>query len=452
MALHSSRAFAAAALVLAACGAPDPGPAPEPAAPPNVLLVVVDTLRRDFLAPYGYTRHPTSPRLAQLAAEGVVVDGLLATSPWTLPSMASLFTGLTPAEHRVARMRITDPDAILRDGRTLAAEFRGAGYATACVMSNFLMLRGKGFNEGFDRYDDAPARRPQPHQGSTAAEVAERGLAWLAAHDADEANAGAEQPWFLVLHFFDPHTSYVDHPQIHFTDPTYTGWVRGGLSDADYKAHQATATAADRAQLAALYAEEVRAVDDALGLVLDALEARGEADETLIVFTADHGEELAERGYIGHTRTLHFEQLDLPLVVRFPDGAAAGSRRQGLMPLREVYATLLDAAGLPVPTGRGPSRAAWLRDAAAAPAPTGPVHFEVDFEPVKPTAVPVDQRGVQARLGGDLLKYVVDDRTGVASLWSVAAGETTNLAGDPARAADLARLRSLLAAHRWYSP
>ncbi len=411
------------------------------APPPNLLLVVIDTLRQDHLGCYGHQAHPTSPRIDALAASGVRVDGLIGVTSWTMPSVATLYTGLPPAAHGV--MRMSGKKAELRDAHTLASEMRRAGYATACVMSNFLLREERGFDEGFDFYQDAPARKPDPHRGSSADEVARLGQDWL-----DQA-AAKQGPWFLNLHFFDPHTSYEDQPEFSFAEPGYRGWVRGGLDQADYRQHAASASERDRAQLGAYYDEEIAEVDRALGQVLDHLATLGELDNTLVVVTSDHGEELAERGYIGHTRTLHFEQIDLPLVLWWPAEELHGVRT-GLMSQRDLYATLLDLCDLPVPLGRGTSRAPWLRDGDHPPPPQQ-VFFEVDFLPVKSGAGgPIRKRGIQE--AGR--KLVLDLDSGQVQLFNLIddPAEIHDLSQDPAYAADLKGLRAALNGHVWYRP
>ena len=429
--------------LLAACSGKGSDPqGSEQAVRPNVLLVVVDTLRADHLGIYGYTTAPTSPFLDELSQESLVVQGLTGVTSWTKPSMASLYTGKLPSEHRVMRM-VGGKDGSLREAQTLAARFRTAGYATACMMSNFLMPKGKGFNEGFDLYDDQFINRPDPHRGSTAARVANGGIQWLQKQD-------GSKPWILNLHFFDPHTSYEDHQEWQFTDSSYRGWVRGGLDNEDYKLHQDSASAADRKQLAALYDEEIRAVDEAFRSVVNELKRRGQWDNTIVLFTSDHGEELAERGYIGHTRTLFAEQIDLPLLLRMPAENSVRGRRAGLLGQARLYNTILDLAGLPTNAQAQPSAAAWLLSNDPNP-PQQQAFFEVDFIPyiVDPSRR-VRKRGV---LFADGLKFVRDLKTGDEFLYDTVLdpGERLNVL-DQASYRDLAKAVAvkLMGSHPWY--
>ncbi|RMH01276.1 MAG: hypothetical protein D6702_11900, partial [Planctomycetota bacterium] len=339
--------------------------------PPNLLLVVVDTLRADRLGIYGYDRRPTSPTLDAFAAEALVVEGLTASSSWTLPSMATLFTGREPAAHGV--MRMAGEAARLAEATpTLARVLAAAGWTTGCVQTNFLLQRswGTGLDRGFAWYDDSLIG-PEAHRGSTAAAAADRALQWLGRQDRD-------RPWFLAVQFFDPHIAYEDHPEYGFEDPAYDGWVRGGLGGRELRDRLDRLSPADREQLGAFYDEEVRAVDDALGRLLAELRRRPDWDDTLVVVTADHGEELGERGWVGHTRTLHGELIDLPLIVRLPGGEGAGRRLRGRLPLSGLAATLLDLLGVPPDRLAGDSFAGFLR---GGPAPAAAVAAEVDFVP-----------------------------------------------------------------------
>ena len=312
--------------------------APQSRPPHNLLLVVVDTLRQDHLGVYGYEENPTSPALdAFTLEEGIRVNGLVGVSSWTMPSMATLLTGLPPAEHGV--MRMTGEGSRLIAGKTLAERLQAKGWATACIQSNFLLQKRRGvqFNRGYDHWDDSPSERPNPHRGSTATEVAEQGMAWL-------DSQSESKPWFLTLHFFDPHSSYEEHPDVGFAEPEYSGWVQPGLENDVLRKMGPLATPKDRRQLSHYYDEEIRAVDAAFEQVLKTLQKRDDWEDTIVVFTSDHGEELAERGYIGHTRTLHHEQIDLPLIVRLPGSRNAGTFAETLLSQKDLCGTMLELA------------------------------------------------------------------------------------------------------------
>ncbi len=417
------------------------GCAREASPHPDVLFVIVDTLRRDHLSSYGYRGHPTSPALERLASEGVTFTGLTASSSWTKPSVATLFSGQEPSQHHV--VRLFDP---FEAGPTLAETFRKDGYVTACVQANFLLQRvwqgrATGFARGFRFYDDEIAARPDPHRGSSAAEVADRALSWLGEHESGD-------PWFLVLHFFDPHVAYEDHAGLAFEDPAYTGWVKGGLERSVLHQHEESCTPADRAQLAAFYDEEIRAVDDSLGRVLDRLRRNPRWKNTLVVFTADHGEELAERGYIGHTVSLHSELVDLPLVVRLPGGLRAGTRIAARVPEKDLFPTTLDLCGLPVPPENAHSFAAFLRGEEE---PYDRNAFsEVDFQPANPEYL--EKFTFQRAVTGEGFRLIADLKNQRKLLFDLEAdpGERNDRYGDPAVAALQGRLEDLLRLHPWY--
>lgn len=368
---------------------------------PNILLVVVDTLRADHVTPYGYAQNPTTPNLQALVEQQqiAVVQNMFASSSWTKPSMATLFTGLSPAEHGV--MRLTGAGSKLLDSHTLATEFAAAGYDTGCVMSNFLLTKrtGSGFDAGFDFYDDSTGAKPNPHSGSTAAEVTESGIQWLSERDSD-------RPWFLVLHYFDPHTSFEDHPDVDWIDPNYQGWVKGGLSNDDLRARESNCSSADQAALAAFYDEEIHAVDRQVQRVVEQLQAQQQWQETVMVFTADHGEELGERGHIGHTQTLFPELVQIPLLVRVPEAWksewALPEAKDGGFMLEQLYPAMLHVAGIDLPTGR-------------TLAPPEYVSSEVDFQPVRKEHL---EKYVQKRLvrWGDFT-MIKDRRSGEEMLF-----------------------------------
>lgn len=394
------------ACLLSSCGGDvveDGGDAAAQLAPPNVLLVVVDTLRADHLTPYGYRGHETTPVLQSLVEEegGIAYRGMLGSSSWTKPGVATLFTGLDPKDHGV--MRLIGPGSELKEPHTLAAEFSKAGFATGCVMSNFLLSRrmGAGFDHGFDFYDDTTANRPDPHRGTTAREVTDSGLQWLQAR-------GAEEPWMLVLHYFDPHASFEDHPDVDWASFDYSGWVVGGASTDLLRQKEKDLSAADRQVLGDYYDEEIHAVDVQLGRVVASLKEQGLWEQTVVLFTADHGEELGERGHIGHTQTLLAELVDLPCVVRVPEAYRAAwqlpESPAGGYAMRQIYPALMQVAGIALPEGRSLE---------------APEHLstQVDFVPVRKEHL---EKYVQKRaVRRDGLHFVLDMRSGEEQMFDL---------------------------------
>jgi len=333
------------------------------------LLVVVDTLRADHLTTYGYEVNPTTPNLQRLVdRDGMTaVPNLVASSSWTKPSMATLFTGLEPADHDV--MRLIGANSKLRDPHTLAAEFAAAGYDTGCVMSNFLLTKRtqSGFDAGFQFYDDSAGVKKEPHRGSTAKQVTDSGIEWLTDRDPDK-------PWLLVLHYFDPHASFEDHPDVDWLDPSYSGWVVGGASTDVLREHEKSCSDDDQAALSAFYDEEIHAVDAQVQRVVEHLQRQGQWQSTVTVFTADHGEELGERGHIGHTQTLFPELVEIPLLVRVPEPWRSSwslpEASGGGHVLSQLYGAMMGVADIPLPKGRSVS-------------PPDYVTSEVDFQPVR---------------------------------------------------------------------
>ncbi|HEX5066465.1 MAG TPA: sulfatase, partial [Myxococcota bacterium] len=271
------------------------GCAPSPAAPRSVVCIVVDTLRADHLGAYGDTEHATSPQLDAWLARARLYELAFASSPWTLPSVGSIVSGLWPSHHGAGRWARSGKERRLTrldpEHATLAERFQDAGFATAAIVSNHFMRPDSGIEQGFGLYDFEAVTN---ESGRRADETVRRALAWI--------DARGEQRFFLLVHIFDPHMNY-DAP------PPFRGRFSAsietqlGLPVADgrkIRRELAKLSDADRRFIGAAYDEEIAAVDAQLGVLLEGLEARGMLKTSLVALTADHGEELFEHGSFEH--------------------------------------------------------------------------------------------------------------------------------------------------------
>ena len=299
------------ALTLGACGRGAP-PAASPAAPPSVLLVTIDTLRADRLGAYGDAQART-PHLDALARRSLVFERAFAPAPLTLPSHATLLTGLLPPAHGV---RGNGSFALGAGPPTLAEALGARGLRTAAFVGGFPVSRRFGLARGFEHYDDALAKAPGLHfefAERRAPEVVSAARGWLA------QQAG---PVFVWVHLFDPHAPYDPPPAYAGPDP---------------------------------YRGEIAATDAALGGLLEAWDAR--AGRSYVAVTSDHGEAFGEHGEESHSLFVYDVTLRVPLLLR---GPGIGARRETTpVGLSDLAATLLARVGGTGPTlpGRDLARA-----------------------------------------------------------------------------------------------
>lgn len=318
--------------IVAPAGAKKAAPSVAPGARrrANVIVYLVDTLRKDRLGCYGYHK-PVSPHVDAFAREATLFRNAVAQSSWTRPSVVSMLTGLLPKTHGVHGRR----DALSQEAVTLAEVLRGAGYRTAAIVTNANVDRSFGLGQGFESY------RLLLHGRDTAENVTERA--------AEQLDGFQGKPFFLFLHTIEPHTPYQPPPAFRerFAAgvPEELGKVRTLKA---LNARQIPVTPARLQGLLSLYDAEIAANDAAFGALVGLLKQRGLWDETIVVFLSDHGEEFHDHGGWEHGRTLHTEMLDVPLLVRLP-GAGNGRTVDRLAQHVDVMPTLLDALGLPVP-------------------------------------------------------------------------------------------------------
>ena len=320
--MRACRGLALAALAFLAGGCRHPEEAP------NLVLVTIDTLRADHTTPYGYGRD-TTPVLARLAREGVAVDLAYAPMATTGPSHAALLTSRYPVSLGYLRngQRLDEAQT------TLAERLRAAGYRTSAAVSSFVLDRRLGFAQGFGTYDSRFDRKRatatmERWEGLTvpagfdrrADETTDVALGWL-------ARRGKDRPFFLWVHYFDPHQPY--------------------SPPAPYDQRFAASGESGPAHTVALYDGEIAFTDHQLGRLVDALQAGGLAARTLVVVTADHGEGLMQHGHMGHGLHLYEEAVHVPLVFRWPGLLPAGGRVPGPAEHVDLVPTVLDLLGVP---------------------------------------------------------------------------------------------------------
>ena len=322
-------------------------PSPHPPAPspgtgrggekrrPNVIVYLVDTLRADRVGAYGSGR-TTSPRTDAFARTATLFEHAIAQAPWTRPSVASILTGLGPLAHGVRTL----DDKLAAEATTLPELLQAAGYRTAAFSTNGHVGPATGLDQGFDDFS-----LDMEETGSDA--VNRRVLSWLDVH----AGHAGQSPFLIYIHTLDPHAPY--DPPFEDRQRFAPGLRPEAGSTEDLKriyAMRGEEQARLIRELIPLYDAEVAANDRSFGALLDALRARGLYDSTLLVFVADHGEELGEHGQLGHAHDLYREVLDIPLIVKWP-GQTRGERVRQLGQHIDLLPTILRAAGLAPPAG-----------------------------------------------------------------------------------------------------
>jgi len=315
--------------------------AASPAVAPNynVILISIDSLRSDHLSAYGYERD-TSPTIKALADQGVLFRHNSSTTAWTLPGHMSMLTGKSLLGHGV----ISDDRSLTPDVSTMAESFRDAGYATHAIVSAPYVEQRYGFGRGFDSYDDHSinfATHGESYKSVTAPLVQQKAEEWLGEH--------SQERFFLFLHYWDVHYDYSPGPPYDkMFDPDYRGSING---DNFYfnPAVNRNMDPRDLAHIVALYDGEIRLVDDHLAMLRGTLARLGVADRTILIVTADHGDEFFEHGRKGHHRTLYDEILRVPLVIYVPGVQPTRSIVETETSIIDIMPTALSLTGIDIP-------------------------------------------------------------------------------------------------------
>ena len=347
----------------------------------NVMLVVIDTLRADHLSLYGYSR-PTTPNLARIAAQGIRFDNAISASSWTLPSHASILTGLYPHDHH------TDGELNLSpEYPTLAEVLRNQGFRTAAFSGNAgTFSRDRGFGRGFIHFEDSfeslGSSFGQTFYGwklearlcelglmrdllgrPTAADVDSHALRWI---DQDQ------RPFFVVVNYYDVHDPYVP-PEGY--DHLYTTAKRAGGHFTEHWQYYENLTAQQRQAALDAYDGAINYVDAQLGRLMRELDKRNLTQNTLVIITSDHGEGFDEHGLMNHGNSLYRELIHVPLVLFAPGLLPKGIGVAEPVSTTALAPTVLDLLGNQVrsPFPMASLKTLWGKSTKPVPAPISEV-------------------------------------------------------------------------------
>jgi arylsulfatase A-like enzyme len=316
---------------------------------PDILLITIDTLRADALEPYGATDTLT-PKIAAFAEQGVVYDSATTPMPLTRPAHASILTGLYPDQHGVLTNRQILPDGVV----TLAEMLRDRGYQTAAFTGVRFLNRKSGLARGFDTF-----RAPRKEDKIRGKDVVDRARSWL-------RKADLAAPLFLWVHTYDPHQPYnpvhkfrrnID-PEMEETIP----WVKFSALNRVARNHDGDIPEAVLKLTLEYYRGEVEYVDFWVGRLLQTYDRLRTDRRSMVVFTADHGECFENGIFFEHADCLYEGALQVPLIVRYPDGVGAGLRVERRVSNLDIVPTVLhelalqapaNAAGVPLHDGFG---------------------------------------------------------------------------------------------------
>jgi len=414
---------------------------------PNVLLLVLDTVAALRLSLYGYPR-PNTPHLEEWARRGVRFDRAMSTAPWTLPSHASILTGRWP--HELSADWLAPLDGTYP---TLAEVLGAHGYASAGFVANSYCSRVFGLQRGFQHYEDFPATPAQILFSSALGRLlmpSYRVRFHKVVRPADAINGELlhwlddrpeNRPFFAFLNYMDAHDPYESPPpyEEQFSDPASIRLVHGLRHDRVIGWSPAEAEAAKGA-----YDGALAYLDSRLGELFTELERRGLLANTIVIVTADHGEEFGEHGVFYHGNSLYQTVSRVPLIITWTGHLPAGRSVNAAVSLRDLAATVMDLTGVgqshPFP-GRSLERF-WSQRAGEAPA-SDTLLMKVSYAPKLPRGTPVSRGSMYAvQLGGYRLILNGD---GVEELYDFDDSlEVNDLSKEPALADTLAALRASL--------
>jgi arylsulfatase A-like enzyme len=298
---------------------------------PNIIVIIMDTVRQDRLSCYGYSRE-TSPNLERLSKTSRVYDNAYSTSGWTAPAHASLFTGLYPIAHGTTQKNWT----MDKDLTTLAEILSAVGYKTFAVSENPWLSKLFHFDQGFSEYYETWRIRNESPEENLAFELFSRFV--------NQAEKG--RPFFAFINFMAAHNPYNSSHQffghftsdksIYCTDNSWQGFFLGRRKFSPQEIQQ----------LNEHYDEEILYVDYLVGRIADLLVEKQIWDETVFVVTSDHGENIGDHGLMDHVFSLYQTTIKIPLLIHYPGLFPADTRDEQFVQILDIFPTLLGIVGV----------------------------------------------------------------------------------------------------------
>jgi len=316
-------------------------------APPNIIVISLDTLRPDHLSFCGYKRN-TAPNLSKLVEKSVLFTQAYSTSSFTLPAHGSLFTGLSPGEHGLLSWH----SKLREDIPSLTEELNESGYTCAAFVVSPPLHSRYGFDRGFDLYDDyshsidldgtfidKDISADNPQYRVTSQNITRSAINWL--------RSAKAVPFFLFLHYFDIHAHYMAPGKYRNAfDPNYEGAVDGIIPNLPSQEYSKGLSKRDLEHLIALYDSEIAWVDHNIGQILIELKKLNLAETTAIVVISDHGEGFGEHELFGHGNSVYEEIVKILLLISWPSKLSHGKYIDTPVSVIQCYDTIRNMAGL----------------------------------------------------------------------------------------------------------
>lgn len=327
---------------------------------PNILLITPDALRHDHLGCYGYKRIKT-PNIDSLAENGVMFKNVISASSWTTPSFASLFTSVYPTVHGAGRMKYGGLTGINQKIVMLAEILKKLGYHTRAITDNGSFFPNSGIKRGFDYYinnrvpsdDCIPVNNPEEKKRTPLWKKQKEEITNITIEFTMEVSKWLEEnnhyPFFYWVHYLDPHTPYERYMK-YGLDKKYNGQLLNekflkALDHINLKSGLFKLGPDDKKYFHSLYEEEIMFLDGNVGTLVNKLEQLNLLENTIIIFTSDHGEEFWDHGHVLHGQSLYQELINVPLIIRLPGKKLSNLVVNSQIRSIDIMPTILDMLG-----------------------------------------------------------------------------------------------------------